>query len=147
VARGDALRPRRELAARPLEAVVRVAELARGQRRPAHVVLGVGRRDHDRAGPRRPEDVLLGRRQARRVEVLDDLDERGGVEADQALVAVGQRAVDQPGLLLEVAPHDHVALGVRGEPALAATHQLLDLGLVHPVVLVVVEHRAARRGG
>ena len=54
-----------------------------------------GRRHDDGARPRRAEDVLLGGGQARRVEVLDDLDERGRVEAGQALVAVRQRAVQQ----------------------------------------------------
>ena len=44
---------------------------------------------------RRAEDVLLCGSQARRIEVLDDLDERRGVEADQSLVAVRQRTVKQ----------------------------------------------------
>jgi len=49
---------------------------------------------------------------------------------------VGQRA-----LVLEVAPGDQVALGVRAEPALPAPQELLDLIVAHVVVLLVVEHR------
>ena len=52
-AHADARRPRRELRARPLEAVVRVAQLARRQRLPHAVVLRVRRR-HDDAAPAAP---------------------------------------------------------------------------------------------
>ena len=42
-------------------------------------------------------------------------------------------------LVLEIAAHDQLLLGMSREPARAAPHQLLDLRVVHPVVLVVVE--------
>jgi hypothetical protein len=70
-------------------------QLAGGKRLPADVVLPVGRGDHDGRRPRRVEDVALGGRQARRIEVLDDLDEHRGVVAAQPAVAVGQRALPQ----------------------------------------------------
>ena len=44
-------------------------------------------------------------------------------------------------LVLQVAAGDQLALGVRGQPALAVAQQLLDLVVADPVVLVVVEHR------
>ena len=91
----DPLRPRRELRARPLEAVVRVAERARRQRLPHAVVLRVRRRHDDAGRLRRAEHVGLERLQPRRVEVLDHLDQRGRVVALQALVAIGQRAVQE----------------------------------------------------
>ena len=47
------------------------------------------------AGPGLAEQDALERVQARRVEVLDHLDHRRGVEADQPSVAIGQRAVQQ----------------------------------------------------
>lgn len=44
-------------------------------------------------------------------------------------------------LLLEVPADDQIPFGMRGEPALATPHELVDLGLVDPVVLVVIEDR------
>ncbi len=41
--------------------------------------------------------------------------------------------------MLEVAPRDLLALGVRRQPALAVTQQLLHLGVIDPVMLVVIE--------
>jgi hypothetical protein len=57
------------------------------------------------------------------------------------LVELRQGRKVQARLLLQVAPDDQIALGMRAEPTLTSAHQLLDLGLVHPVVLVVIEHR------
>ena len=88
-------RPGRELSAAPLEAVVRVPELARRQARPEGVVVAVRRRHHDGARPGELEDDPLQRRQPRRVEVLDDLDEGRRVEAGEAGVPVRQRPVQQ----------------------------------------------------
>src|SRR5205823_4677494 len=64
--RADAVAPRRELGAGPLEAVVRVPELARGQAFKAHVVLAVRRRQHDHAGPSASEQHALERTESRR---------------------------------------------------------------------------------
>ena len=56
----------------------------------------------------------------------------------ERLLALGDgRPVD----LSQIAPGDQLALGMRGQPVAAAAQQLLDLGLVDPVVLLVVEHR------
>lgn len=90
-----ALAPRRELGARPLEAVVGVAELARRQVLEPHVVLAVRRRQDHHAGLRAAEQHTLEGTKARLVEVLDHLHNRGCVEAFDAGVAVGERAVEQ----------------------------------------------------
>ena len=42
--------------------------------------------------------------------------------------------------MLQVAVGDELALGMRGEPALAVPEQLLDLVVADLVVLLVVEH-------
>ena len=90
------LRPGGELRARPLEAVVGVAELPGRQRLPAaRCTRAFGVVTTTVAGRAEPNTFCSTAAQARRVEVLDHLDERGGVEAGQALVAVGQRAVQQ----------------------------------------------------
>lgn len=52
-----------------------------------------------------------------------------------------QRFPRQVGLAGEVAAGNELALRVVREPALAAAEQLVDLGLVDPIVLLVVEHR------
>src|SRR5262249_29524122 len=59
VALRDAARPGLELGARPLEAVIGVAEAPRREAREARVVLGVGRRQDDRAGARELEQHAL----------------------------------------------------------------------------------------
>src|SRR3984885_2850640 len=80
VAGRDSFGPVGELPAGPLETVVAVAQGAGRQPVQQHVVLGV-RRGHDhRGGPGVPEDISLERRDPGRVQVLDDLDHRGGVE-------------------------------------------------------------------
>ena len=43
--------------------------------------------------------------------------------------------------VLEIAPGDHVALGMGFQPALAMAQQLIDLVVADPVVLFLVEHR------
>ena len=53
----------------------------------------------------------------------------------------GEDVARQPALVAQVAAGDHLPLGVRGEPAAADAQELLHLGVAHPVVLVVVEHR------
>jgi len=52
-----------------------------------------------------------------------------------------QGVVGQAAPMLQVARGDERALRVRGEPALAVAHQLRDLVVADPVVLVVVQHR------
>src|SRR5438093_6895576 len=248
----DARGPPLKLIARPLEAVVAMAEAARRQRRPARVVLRVRRREHHRGRPSVLEGDTLERRETRRAEMLDDLHYRRGVEAGEPAVAVYQRTVNQldalpllrrkaiesepvrrhleraPGhvhaddalegavgeeeleqsafaaaevhdracassaegadhraetllveaqrslerallgvasrasvvllvrrflgdqprnrvahermTVLEVATGDRFSLGVRREPSLAMTDELLDFVVAHPVVLLVVEH-------
>src|SRR5262249_36651308 len=71
--------------------------------------------DDGRPGPRELEQRALEGREARLVQVLDDLDDRGSVEAVETLVPVEQRAVDEP---------DALALLVR-EPAANSEAQLL----------------------
>ena len=51
-----------------------------------------------------------------------------------------QRVARQSAVVPEVAPGDELAFGMGGEPGPAAPQQLVDLGIAHPVVLVVVEH-------
>ena len=65
---------------------------------------------------------------------------RAGILDRHCLIHGGERGVNQAPLVLEVAAGDQRALGVRGQPVRAAAHQLLDLVVAHPVVLLVVEH-------
>src|SRR5215218_8210826 len=76
----DLAGPVLELGPRPLEAMVAVAEAPGRKAVEADVVLTVGRRDGDRAGPRLLEQDALESAQAWRVEMLDHLDHRCGVE-------------------------------------------------------------------
>ena len=62
---------------------------------PRHVVLPVRRGEHDRSRAGELEHGPLEGRQPGRVEVLDDLDNGGGIEPLQPPVPVDQRAVDQ----------------------------------------------------
>src|SRR6185503_8517203 len=41
--------------------------------------------------------------------------------------------------VLQVAPRDESPIGMRGQPALAVAKQLVDFGVAHPVMLLVVE--------
>src|SRR5262245_15642754 len=52
-----------------------------------------------------------------------------------------ERIARQGATVLEVAVDDQLAIGMTGEPALAAAEQLLDLVVSDPVVLLGVEHR------
>ena len=96
-ARGDAARPRpANSRARPLEAVIAVAELAR---RAASATARCTRRS---ASSRRPSPGARTRTatrsnaaQPRRIEMLDHLDDRRRVEAGEPRVAIHQRAVQQ----------------------------------------------------
>src|SRR5512146_2848023 len=88
VPRGDALGPGVALGAGPLEAVVAVAQARLANRLPMGVVLAVGRGDDDPARAGMLEDNSLHRRQPGRVEMLDHLHQRDGIEARQPLVAV-----------------------------------------------------------
>jgi hypothetical protein len=88
--------PIQKLRPRPFEAMVGVAKLAGGKVLELHVIFGVRSRNHDRAGPRKLEHDPLQGPEPRRLHVLDDLDQRGGVVAGEALVSVGERALKQP---------------------------------------------------
>ena len=93
---------------------------------------------HDRAEPllvqaqRFLDSLLLGLARLRRVAV------RVGV---LVLEQPRERLARQRALVLEVAVDDQLALGMPGEPALAAAQQLLHLVVADPVVLLRVEHR------
>ena len=91
----DSLAPGPEFGARPLEAMVGMTHLARRHALEARVVLDVWRRHDDEARPRELEHDALECRQPIGVDMLDHLDERDGVIAFDAPVAVGQRALQQ----------------------------------------------------
>ena len=93
----DARRPGRELARASTRSGGRGGGAARrAASRTADVVLDVRRRHDDGAAAGRTRTrARSNAAEARRVEVLDDLDERRGVEARQPRVAVGQRAVEE----------------------------------------------------
>ncbi len=76
--------------------MVAVTELAGRKRFPLHIVFAVGRRDHNTFRPSALEQHSLKCGQPRRVEVLDNFHHRGGIEAGKALVAVNERAVEEP---------------------------------------------------
>ena len=92
---GDAVGPGRELGPRPLEAVVAVAELPGRQRLEAHVVLAVRRRHDHRRRLRELEHARSKRRRRGGSRCSITSTTRRRVEARQAPVAVGQRAVQQ----------------------------------------------------
>src|SRR6266545_2719427 len=52
-----------------------------------------------------------------------------------------ERLARQRALVLEVAVHDQLPIGMASEPALAASEQLRDFVVSNPVVLLGVEHR------
>src|SRR2546430_10710793 len=65
------IRPRLELEACPLKAMILVAQMAGGQRREFDVVFDVRRRHHDRSRPREVEGDALEGGKARRIRMLD----------------------------------------------------------------------------
>ena len=79
------LRPVLKLLPRPLEPVIGVPELAGRQRLPHHVVFPVRRRQHDRLRPGELEQNSLQGRQPRRIEMLDDFNNRGRIESGPAV--------------------------------------------------------------
>src|SRR5262249_21216860 len=87
---GDPLGPRSEFGPRPLEPVVGVTELFGPDVLPRDVVFPVGRGQYHCCGPGELEDGTLERRETGRVEMLDHLHNRGGIEPLQAAVAVDQ---------------------------------------------------------
>src|SRR5919198_422690 len=93
---GHVAGPCLELGPRPLETMTLVPQASRRQALEPHVVFHIWRRQHDHTRPGELEQHALERGQARRVEVLDDLDDSCRVVARQAPVTVGQRAVKQP---------------------------------------------------
>src|SRR5262249_12532611 len=87
--------PRAELLAGPLKAMIAMPEFAQLQSFEFHVVFAVRRRDDDERRPRGFEDSSLKGRQARRIEVLNDLDQSCSVETFQSVVLVYQRTMYQ----------------------------------------------------
>src|SRR5690242_6574324 len=85
---GCRLCPIAELLPRPLETVIGMAELAGGKRLPHYVVLAIRRRQHHRTRLGELEQHALEGRQPRRVEMFDDLDNSGGVEAFEPFVSI-----------------------------------------------------------
>jgi hypothetical protein len=75
--------------------MIRVAKATSGQRREQAVVVPIGRGDDDKAGSGVTEQSALDLRQAVGLDVLDHLDQGGGVEAAEADVAVEERALPQ----------------------------------------------------
>src|SRR6266480_2555784 len=65
------IRPRLELQACPLKAMILMAQMAGGQRRKFDVVLNVRRGDHDRSRFREMEDDPLEGSESGRIEMLD----------------------------------------------------------------------------
>ncbi len=90
-----ALCPVPELRPGPLEAVIAMAEPARGEGLEAGVVVGVGRGGDHRGRPRELEEDALEGRQPRRIDMLDHLHGAGGVVPGEALVPVGEGALEQ----------------------------------------------------
>ena len=78
--------PLLKLCTRPFEAVVLVAGRAGREALELHVVLGVWRRHDDRPRPGELEQDALESGEAGRIEVFDDLDDCGCIEALQPLV-------------------------------------------------------------
>src|SRR5262245_20531075 len=92
---GHSARPRLELRARPLEAMVAMPETTRRQRWPSHVVLRVRRRHDYRFRPRELERDALECRETRRIQMLDHLDDGGGIKPRESLIAIRQTSVQQ----------------------------------------------------
>src|SRR5438552_1117477 len=95
-ATGDGAAPTLELRARPFEAVVRMAELARTELGKARVELGVRCRHHNHSRPGVFEECPLECREPRWIEVLHYLDDGGAIEAFQPAIAVSKRAEQEP---------------------------------------------------
>src|SRR5262249_40264513 len=95
----DLCRPRPKLIPRPLEPMVGMAvppiEVWKQD-----IVLGIGRGDNYGFWPRRTEHDLGHGRQPIGIEMLDHFDQHGGVRLLPALVAIGQRAMEQGDALL-----------------------------------------------
>ena len=72
-----------------------MAEGAGGEVREQRVVFRVWGRHHHGRGPRLPEHDALHERQTIGVEMLDNLDQRGGIGIGPSIVAVGQGAMQQ----------------------------------------------------
>src|SRR5579885_969375 len=80
--------PRLALGARPLEAVIAVAQALRADLLPAHVILAVGRGNHHAARARMLEDHPLHRAQARRVQMLNYFNQRDDIKTFQAAITI-----------------------------------------------------------
>src|SRR5207245_1473014 len=95
VALGQSVRPAFEFGAGPLKPVVLVSEGPGRQGGKAHVVLAVRRRYHNRRRLSEVEEDALERGEARWIEMLDYLDDGRRVVAGEALVAIGERPVEE----------------------------------------------------
>src|SRR5580698_1122023 len=87
--------PGLELFPSPFEAMVLMPELAGGERFKAHVVLRIRRGDDDRVRLRVLEDNSLESRQARRIEVLDDLNGSCSLKSGEALILIHERTLEK----------------------------------------------------
>ncbi|BDH55430.1 hypothetical protein MTP03_03690 [Tsukamurella sp. PLM1] len=85
--------PRGELRPVPLEPVIGVPQPY--EVGVEGVVLAVGRRDHDGAGPGSAEHDVLERTEPRRIDVLDHLHEHRRIEGCEAVVLVGESGLEQ----------------------------------------------------
>lgn len=86
----DACRPLLELGARPLKAMIAVAEAAFGERGEDCVVIGVGGGEDYVGGPGELEQVALESGKARGVQMLNDFNDGGCVEALKTSVAIDE---------------------------------------------------------
>src|SRR5205809_4644075 len=108
------IRPRLELQAGPLKAMILMAQTAGGQSRKFDVVLDVRRGHNNRSRLREMEDDPLEGSKSGRIEVLDNLHDGGGVISLKSLISIHQRALDEldsPGLPLRKSPQIQPLLG------------------------------------
>jgi len=59
------------------------------------IVFGVWRRHHTAAGRASPNTNALHQRQAIRVQMLDDLNKRGGIRAGPSIIPIRQRSMQE----------------------------------------------------
>src|SRR5690242_5580941 len=103
IAHSDSIRPRAPLGARPLEAMIAMAQTDVTESIPMDVVLAVWRGDDDAARTRMLEDDALHCTESRHIQMFNYFHQRRYVEALQPAVAVEQRSLhhlDTPPLCL-----------------------------------------------
>lgn len=112
----NALRPTLEARAIPFKAMIGMAKAVR-RHFEQRVVLSIWRGDDHRARAYPREDRLLDLGQFARIDVLDGLDQDGAIEAGEAVIWLGQRALaqlDPAGLLLFATARSLLFWGERG---------------------------------